>query len=81
MPGLERLEAGQLVRVAIEEIAQAVHDRDALGHRHTVPAAVLERGAGGRHGTVHVRLDAVRDPTDELARGRAADVQPSAARR
>ena len=59
-PGLERLEPGELVGVAVEEVAEAVHDRDALGHAPSGASGRPERGAGGGDRAIDVRLGAVR---------------------
>ena len=65
-PGLERLEAGQVVRVAVEQIAQPVHDRDPLGRAHARPATVAEDAPGGGDGAIDIGHRPVRDPPDQL---------------
>ncbi len=75
---LERLEAGELVGVLVDQLGEALHDRDALRHELAMPAPVGERGTRGRDGKVDVRLRAGRDAPDQLPGGRAADLQPLA---
>jgi hypothetical protein len=49
---LGRDDAGELGRVALDEVAEREHDPRAAGHRHVAPA--LESAARRLHGTVDV---------------------------
>jgi len=79
-PGLERLEVRQLVRVAIEQVAQAVDDRDPLAEGKPMPAAVAEGGAGGGDRSIDIRRRPIGHASDELSRRGAADLDPATAR-
>ncbi len=80
-PRLLGLDEGQFVGVLVAQVGQSVHRRDAVGQAHPRPAAVPEGRAGGRHGTVDVRLGPGRDPSDQLAGRRAVDLEPRSAQR
>ena len=78
---LERLDPGELIGVRVAQVGQPVHRRNPLGQEHPRPASVAERRARRDHRPIDIRLGPGRHAPDELAGGRAVDLEPGPARR